>query len=71
MLKIKILNDIFSYLSESGGTEQVLTDGQKSVILESLRKVKDLTSGISSQHKGVHGSVSKVGKVIDKVTNCF
>lgn len=32
-----------------------------------LRKIRDSVSRISSEHKDMHGSVSKIGKTIDRV----
>ena len=31
-----------------------------------LRKVRDVTSQLSSEHRDLHGTVSKVGKAIDR-----
>ena len=51
--------------------EDKLTDVQKSVIKDSLKKVQETSKSISSQHKELHGTVSRIGKAIDKVRQSY
>ncbi|XP_067935340.1 E3 ubiquitin-protein ligase RMND5A-like isoform X2 [Watersipora subatra] len=43
-----------------------LTDVQKSIVRDCMKKVQETSKSVSSQHKDLHGSVSKIGKAIDK-----
>ena len=37
------------------------------LLSSSVKRVREITSRISNEHRDIHGSVSKVGKSIDKV----
>jgi hypothetical protein len=52
-------------LVEAGETEP-LTQAHAVVLNQCIKKIKDTVARLSSDHKDVHGMVSKVGKAIDK-----
>lgn len=43
-----------------------LSDGQLTTLNCTIRKIKDVLENLSSNHKKIHMSVSKLGKTIDK-----
>ncbi|XP_065366278.1 E3 ubiquitin-protein ligase RMND5A [Calliphora vicina] len=43
-----------------------LTDSQIAIITEALQKTNEKLQRLSSEHRDLHGAVSKVGKVIDR-----
>lgn len=43
-----------------------MTDSQISIITEALQKTNEKLQRLSSEHRDLHGAVSKVGKVIDR-----
>ncbi|XP_071946939.1 E3 ubiquitin-protein ligase RMND5A-like [Antedon mediterranea] len=47
-------------------TEEEIGSQHMSLLKDLMKKVKDITTKISSDHKELHSSVSKVGKAIDK-----
>lgn len=46
--------------------DQELTPNQIQVIKEAMKKVRDTVQRLSTDHRDVHGNVSKVGKAIDR-----
>jgi len=52
-------------LSEAGDRNE-LTVAQAAMLHSCLKKIKDTAGKVASEHKDIHGSVSKVGKAIDK-----
>jgi len=68
----KNLNDLTTYINgikrdlEEGGDDAELTVAQAAALHSCLKKIKDTAGKIASEHKDIHGSVSKVGKAIDK-----
>jgi len=72
----KNLNELINYIQ---GIRQDLNDGFDTAELSAaqaaglhacLKKIKDTSGKIASEHKDIHGSVSKVGKAIDKNYIC-
>lgn len=64
---VQLLNGITEGLNnESQTREEILTQNQVKVIGEALRKINEKLQRISAEHRELHGTVSKVGKVIDK-----
>lgn len=62
---INHLNGIKKELSEAGeGSE--LTVAQAASLHSCLKRIKETAGKVASEHKDIHGSVSKVGKAIDK-----
>ncbi|KAK2713081.1 E3 ubiquitin-protein ligase RMND5A-like isoform X2 [Artemia franciscana] len=51
---------------QSAPPESKLTFGQISILSQVMTKVKEATSRIATEHRELHGTVSKVGKSIDK-----
>ena len=49
--------------------DEVLSAGHVAILNQCAKKVKDTVTKLSSEHKDLHSSVSKVGKAIDKVRN--
>ncbi|XP_074641002.1 E3 ubiquitin-protein ligase RMND5A-like [Tubulanus polymorphus] len=47
-------------------SEGELQPGHMLMLIESVRRIKDITSCIGQEHKDLHSSVSKVGKAIDR-----
>ncbi|RWS13283.1 Protein RMD5-like protein [Dinothrombium tinctorium] len=43
-----------------------LSDIQKVILNQNIQKIRDIISQIASEHRDIHSSVSRVGKVIDK-----
>jgi len=68
----KNLNELIAYINgikaelTEGAEESELTVAQAAVLHSSLNRIKDSAAKIASEHKDIHGSVSKVGKAIDK-----
>lgn len=68
----KNLNDLINYINDikqeltEGGDRSELTVAQAATLHSILKKVKDTAGKVASEHKDIHGSVSKVGKAIDK-----
>ena len=56
----------FSYLC-AGGTGE-LSPAQTLILSQCVCKIRETLSRLSSDHKDLHGSVSKVGKAIDRVS---
>ena len=54
-------------ISIGEGGDNTLSDIQRGVIKDSIKKVQETCKSISSQHKDLHGAVSKIGRAIDKV----
>lgn len=53
--------------SKSTGPGSNLTDIQKTLLDENVvKKVKNIISNFSTNHRDIHSSVSKIGKAIDK-----
>ena len=48
-----------------------LSPTQVLTLNQSLRRIRDGVGRISTEHKELHSSVSKVGKTIDRVRNCL
>ena len=42
---------------------------QLHLLNQSSRKVKDTVSKLATEHKELHGGISKIGKAIDRVSN--
>lgn len=42
---------------------------QLHLLNQSSRKVKDTVSKLATEHKELHGGISKIGKAIDRVRN--
>jgi hypothetical protein len=60
------------FLCSAGSTESgELTAAQILVLNQCVKKVKDTCARLSSDHKDLHGMVSKVGKAIDKVCMAY
>lgn len=57
------------HLLIANGDDSKMTDIQKLVVGDLIKKVKETNKCLSSQHKELHAPVSRVGKVIEKV--CF
>lgn len=68
----KNLNELIAYINgikqelAEGGEDAELTVAQAAALHSCLKKIKDTAGKIASEHKDIHGSVSKVGKAIDK-----
>ncbi|KAH9492944.1 E3 ubiquitin-protein transferase rmnd5a [Bulinus truncatus] len=62
---IASLKCFINELSERASDEQV-TDGVKAAVYEFIERAKSVTNSVSSCHKDLHGSVSKLGKTIDR-----
>jgi len=66
------LNELIAYVNSlkrelaEGGEDAELTVAQAAALRSCLKKIKDTAGKIASEHKDIHGSVSKVGKAIDK-----
>ena len=54
------------YLSISGSGETV-TEEDREALKECVAKVSSSVQSISHEHKDIHASISKYGRVIDKV----
>lgn len=68
----RILTDIIGYvqgiqteLGEAPSLNEV-TAAQSLVLSQCAKKVKDVVTAIAAEHRDLHGTVSKVGKAIDK-----
>lgn len=68
----RILTDIIGYvqgiqteLGEAPALNEV-TAAQSLVLSQCAKKVKDVVTAIAAEHRDLHGTVSKVGKAIDK-----
>ncbi|KAK4323983.1 hypothetical protein Pmani_005350 [Petrolisthes manimaculis] len=48
------------------GADKNITDPQASILNEAMGRVKEAVTRLSSDHRDLHSSVSKVGKAIDK-----
>ena len=42
-------------------------EGHALVLKSKIQKIKDVTTALTTQHRELHGTVSRVGKAIDKV----
>ncbi|KAI1303025.1 E3 ubiquitin-protein ligase RMND5A [Halotydeus destructor] len=62
--QLQDLQQEFEALKSSG--TPTLYQGQKEILQQSIKKVKDVITQIASEHRDLHGTVSKVGKAIDK-----
>ena len=45
-----------------------LSPEQGVLLLQCLKNVKDGVCKLSSEHKDIHGSISKVGRAVDRVS---
>ncbi|KAL5017184.1 hypothetical protein ScPMuIL_006773 [Solemya velum] len=59
------IESIRNELNEVPGDRE-LTPAQSLILSQSIRRVKDAVSRMSTEHKDLHGSVSKVGKAVDR-----
>ncbi|XP_065828582.1 E3 ubiquitin-protein ligase RMND5A-like [Oscarella lobularis] len=53
-------------LRERGADDDEMSDEQVAALSEHLQKVRDGASKVSSDHKELHGNISKIGRAIDK-----
>ena len=45
-----------------------LTTAQSLILSQCVRRAKDALTNLSTNHRDLHGSVSKVGKTVDRVS---
>ena len=62
---------LFSYILIPAPPDHQLSPTQVLTLNQSLRRIRDGVGRISTEHKDLHSSVSKVGKTIDRVRNFF
>ena len=48
--------------------DEPLSEGTKNAILDFISRGKSAANSVSSSHKDLHGSVSKLGKTVDRVS---
>ncbi|XP_003739539.1 E3 ubiquitin-protein transferase RMND5A isoform X2 [Galendromus occidentalis] len=65
---IQELIDTMSQMEQDfeSGSDVEMTEGHTLVLKSSIQKIKDVTTALTSQHRELHGTVSRVGKAIDK-----
>ncbi|XP_055913821.1 E3 ubiquitin-protein ligase RMND5A [Eupeodes corollae] len=64
---VQLLSEIQNALNEAGQpTDAVVTESQIKMIAEAMHKTNEKLQRISAEHRELHGTVSKVGKVVDK-----
>ncbi len=49
------------------GGDHTLSDEERLVIKECITKLSTIVQSLSQEHKDIHASISKYGRVIDKV----
>lgn len=64
---VQLLNEISDTLKQKcQAKDSALTENQIKVISENLHRINEKLQRISAEHRELHGTVSKVGKVVDK-----
>lgn len=61
---IKTFEDLQEAIGENG--QEPLTEKQIEVLLDTINKTNTKLVAISTEHRDLHGAVSKVGKVVDR-----
>lgn len=54
------------YIVITASNQSEMSDIQFTILAANIRKIRDVISQISSEHRDLHGTVSKVGKAIDR-----
>uniref|UniRef100_A0A8W7PJF1 RING-Gid-type domain-containing protein n=1 Tax=Anopheles coluzzii TaxID=1518534 RepID=A0A8W7PJF1_ANOCL len=68
----RIIGDVISLIEKlrssiaEGNPDSKVTAGQVDVLNEALSKTKDKLHRLTTEHRNLHGTVSKVGKAIDR-----
>uniref|UniRef100_U5ENW0 Putative e3 ubiquitin ligase n=1 Tax=Corethrella appendiculata TaxID=1370023 RepID=U5ENW0_9DIPT len=68
----KIIKDVISFIEKLKGSieetspDQELTPGQVVVLRDAISKTKEKLQRLTTEHRDLHGTVSKVGKAIDR-----
>jgi len=63
---VQRITDIKQELAENSAAGSEINTAQALIITQCLNRVKDSLAELSSNHRDMHGSVSKVGKAIDR-----
>ena len=66
------INEILGYLLDhnfffSAPENSEISAAQLLILLQTVKRLKDITQRVGQEHKDLHSSVSKVGKAIDRV----
>ena len=59
------------FINVAAPPESELNAVHNLILTPSLKRVKDVTSRLSNEHKEIHSSVSKVGRAVDKASTNF
>ncbi|XP_022662303.1 protein RMD5 homolog A-like [Varroa jacobsoni] len=62
----ELIDTVSSMEQEIGAVERDVRETNTVVLDTCVKKIKDVTISLATQHRDLHGTVSKVGKVIDK-----
>lgn len=57
---------MFKYVVFLAGEDHVLTNVQMDILKQNMAKVKETVSKLTTDHRDLHSTVSKVGKAIDR-----
>lgn len=59
----------FVYVSFVASKDDEVSPLQLHLLNQSSRQVKDTVSKLATEHKELHGGISKIGKAVDRVSN--
>ncbi|GFV76956.1 e3 ubiquitin-protein ligase RMND5A [Trichonephila clavipes] len=68
----RTLNEIIEHVQNikkeihESGAENEVTAAQALILTQCYKRVKDVVASMATEHRDLHGTVSKVGKAIDK-----
>merc|ERR1711963_908846 len=62
---LKLIDNVRQDLAEDSESDE-LTTAQSLILTQCIRKAKETFANLSSSHRDLHGSVSKVGKSVDR-----
>ena len=52
-------------------SDHELTAAQIVILRQTMNKIREAVQRLATDHRDLHSTVSKVGKAIDRVSNCY